>query len=284
MIAFIILHYRNINDTVECIKSIHQLPSKVEKKIIVVTNESSDHDIDSIRKYTSDIVQSKTNLGFANGNNLGCDYAIKKYKPDFLIVINNDTVMNQKNFIDLIYSTYKDYKFDILGPKILTNGGESVNPFPVYKTLDDVNYNINKNRKLIRIYSNILLRNLLKVYSLVKGLFVKKVHHENGKKLEKDIALHGCALIFSKKYYKKYKQVFYPGTFLYHEEEFLEYRRSKDHLITIYNPDIEIYHKEGASLDHRFSNKEYKKLIFRYTEINKSLLLLKDIMENNREI
>lgn len=283
MITFIILHYKNIKDTIECIESINKLNYK-DKKIIVINNDSSDCDISLIKKYTKDVIVSKKNLGFANGNNLGCAYAIKKYNPEFLVVINNDTIITQKNFITKIFNCYKKYNFDILGPKIITNGGESVNPFPVYKTIDEVNKNINKNKKLITIYSNIVLRNLLKVYFKIKGIFIKKRHCTNGTSVEKAVALHGCALIFSKKYYQKYKDVFYPGTFLYHEEEFLEYRRKKDNLITIYDPKIEIFHKEGASLNNKFNDKEYNKLIFKCKEVIKSLELLKKIMKEDKNI
>lgn len=282
MVAFIILHYKNIKDTLECMESIKKI-SNNNTKIIVVNNDSDDCDVHLIKKYTNDIIISKENLGFAKGNNLGCSYAIKKYKPDFLIVINNDTIINQKDFIKDIYKDYDKYKFDILGPKIITNGGESVNPFPVYKTIEEINHNISKNKKLIKIYSNVVLRNLLGIYFKIKGLFRKKRHCINGKDFEKDIALHGCALIFSKKYYKNYDNVFFPRTFLYHEEEFLEYRRQKDKLTTIYDPNLEIFHKEGASLNKQFTDDEYDKLIFKSKEIIKSLeLLKKTINEGNR--
>jgi GT2 family glycosyltransferase len=116
-----------------------------------------------------------------------------------------------------------------------------------------------------------------------KRLFKKPLHMENGKISQYDVALHGCALIFSKKYYKKYKDVFYNETFLYHEEEFLNYRKNRDNLITYYDANLEIFHKEGASLNNRFNN-NYEKLIFRNKEIVKSLKLLEDVMKNNKEI
>ena len=281
MVAFIILHYKNISDTIECIESINKL-SIDDYKVIVVDNNSNDDDIFRIKKYTKDVIVSKKNLGFANGNNLGCSYARKKYNPDFLIVINNDTIINQKQFIKIIYSDYKKYQFDILGPKIITNGGESVNPFPVYKTIEEINHSIKKNKVLKKIYSSIILRNLLLIYIKIKDLFFKKRHCVNGVNIEKNCALHGCALIFSKKYCKKYEDVFFAGTFLYHEEEFLEYRREKDDLITIYDPNLKIFHKEGASLNNNFNNAEYKKLIFKSTEIIKSLTLLKKIIEKEK--
>jgi hypothetical protein len=104
-----------------------------------------------------------------------------------------------------------------MGPKIITNGGESVNPFPVYETLETVEKRIRYHKLLIQIYKNIVLRNLLKLYMLIKRQFVKPLHYENGTESKEGVSVHGCAIVFSKKYYEKYKDVFYNATFLYHE-------------------------------------------------------------------
>lgn len=284
-ISFVILHYKNLNDTIECIESIKKIETSNSISIVVVDNNTLERNEESIlKKYTKDLVLLKDNMGFAKGNNAGCKYAIEKYKPDFLCVINNDTLINQKDFFDELINCYEKTKFDIMGPKIITNGGESVNPFPVYNTLEEVQEKIKYHEKLIKIYQSKLKRNLLNIYMSVKRIFKKPLHMENGKESLYDVALHGCALIFSKKYYEKYKDVFYNETFLYHEEEFLNYRKNRDNLITYYDANLEIFHKEGASLNNRFKNNNYEKLIFRNKEIVKSLKLLQDIMRNNKEI
>lgn len=285
MISFIILHYKNINDTIECIKSIKKLKTNKDISIIVVDNNTlSETEKKELKRYTEDIVFNTENLGFAKGNNAGCKYAIKKYNPDFLCVINNDTVIEQKNFIDEIYNVYKETNFDILGPKILTNDGDSVNPFYAYETLDEINNKIKYHKKLIRIYKSKILTKLLNIYIKTKRIFIKPKKRENGKESKLNVALHGCSLIFSKKYYKKYKDVFYKETFLYHEEEFLNYRKNKDKLITYYDSSLEIFHKEGSSLNEMFKNSNRNKLIFRNKEIVKSLELLKKVIENNEKI
>lgn len=284
-IVFIILHYKNINDTIECIESIKQLKNSEESAIVIVDNNSlNEKEEEILRTYTDDLVLLTENLGFAKGNNAGCNLAIDKYKPDFLCVINNDIVIEQQDFIEEIKNCYQKTFFDIMGPKIFTDGGESVNPFPVYDTLEVVKKKIQYHEKLLRIYNNIILRNLLSIYLKIKLLFKKNESMKNGLYSEKNVALHGCALVFSKKYYKKYENVFYPETFLYHEEEFLNYRKNKDHLITYYDSNLEVFHKEGSSLNETFKKNNYKKLIFRNKEILKSLYLLKDVMEKEKNI
>lgn len=285
MISFIILHYKNINDTLECLKSIKLQKTKHKVSIIVVDNHTlNKEDLSRVNEYTKDVILLDKNYGFAKANNIGCKYAIEKYQPEFLGVINNDTLINQKNFIDKIYNIYEKTKFDILGPKIITNNGDSVNPFPVYDNLEIIDEKIKYSEKLIKIYQNVFLRYLLYIYLWLKFKIKKKPKNKNGYKSQYNVALHGCALIFSRKYYKKYDNVFYNETFLYHEEEFLNYRKNKDNLISYYASDLEIIHKEGASLNLLFSQKDYAKQIYKNKEIIKSLKLLKKVMKEGIKI
>ena len=264
--VFVILHYKNLKDTIECIESIQKIDKKNESAIVIVDNNSLDKNgIKKVKNYTNDLILLDENKGFAKGNNAGCKHAIKKYNPEFLCVINNDIIINQEDFLSEIEECYKKTKFDFMGPKIITAGGESVNPFPVYNSLEEVNKKIKYHQKLIKIYKSRILRVLLSMYISLKRLIKKPLHMENGSASTFDVALHGCALIFSKKYYEKYNDVFYNETFLYHEEEFLNYRKNHDNLISYYDADLELFHKEGASLNENFKNKNYEKLIFRNT-------------------
>ena len=275
MIAFIILHYKNIKDTLECIESILKQETDKKVKIIVVDNNTlNEKDEQKLKKYNIDLIKLEENKGFAKANNIGCKFAIKNYKPDYLIVSNNDIIIRQKGFIEKIYN---EEKFDILGPMILTKHGQSVNPFPVYKNIDEVEKQIKKTKKLIKIYQSIILRNMLKIYIKVKKIFKGEKLVTNGLKREYNVALHGCFLIFSKRYYKKYKDIFFNETFLFHEEEFIYQRIVKDKLISIYDPKLKVFHKEGASLNSTIKE-EYPKLIFKNKEILKSLELLEKEM------
>lgn len=274
MVSFVILHYKNLKDTLECIDSIKKLDSKSYSIVVVDNGTLSEEEKKILKKETNHLICNKENLGFAKANNMGCTYAIKHFEPNFLVVLNNDIVLTQSDFIERIEKSYKDTSFDFMGPKILTNGGESVNPFPAYQTIEEVEQAIDKSKKLIQIYQNTFLTILLECYMRVKRIFVKPRHLENGISSQKDIAVHGCCIVFSKKYYQKYKDVFYPGTFLYHEEEFLECRRSRDGLISYYDASTEVFHKEGASLDTAFEKRNREKLIFRNENMIQSLTLL----------
>lgn len=284
MVAFIILHYKVIEETIECLDAIKKLDLQEKIKIVIVSNsEISVREKTKLLKYTKDIIINEENVGFARANNIGCIYAIEKYRPSYLVVINNDIIIKQKNFIELIDGIYKDFKYDILGPKIESPSNESVNPFPVLDSVGKIRKEIAKNEKVVKLYQNHLLMYLFKIYHNIKYLFIKKQVLQNGNEVKKNVALHGCALIFSKKYYQKYKDIFYNDTFLYHEEEFLFFRMKFDHLSTVYSPDIVVFHKEGASLDRMFDNRNIEKQLFKYRERNNSLTKLLDYINKTEK-
>lgn len=86
-------------------------------EIIFVDNGSQDDSQDFIEKnycksdLEINIIKSKKNLGFAGGNNLG----LAKARGDYILLINND-VWIEKEFIEKIYRFYKENKFDVISP------------------------------------------------------------------------------------------------------------------------------------------------------------------------
>lgn len=279
MICYIILHYKNINETLECLDNLNKIKGKTSKIIIVDNNSLEKAEEKILRNYTKDIIKLDKNYGFAKANNIGVKYAKEKYNCDYYVVMNNDVYIYQNDFEKKIINSYKLYNFDMLGPKILSPTGESVNPFHVYKDRKKVENEITRTKKLIRIYNNYFLYLLLSLYIKLKHLFKKPIKCENGKKLQKNIALHGCCIIFSKKYFNKINNAFYNETFLFHEEEFLYQIMIKNKLISIYNPELEIFHKEGSSVKKN-NNSIRKSKLFREYERLKSLELLLEYIDN----
>lgn len=277
MFSFVILHYKSINETINCLKYLKKNFDQDSISIIVIDNNSlEENQLVKIREYTEDIIILNENRGFAKANNIGCKYAIDKYHPDFIAVINNDVFIEQRDFINIINEDYKKYKFDMLGPWINSTTGESCNPFPVFQTKEKVEAALTYNKKLIKIYNNPILYWLSTVYIKIKHTIKRPVVPINGKNIEKKIALHGCAIIFSKKYYKRYDDIFYNDTFLFYEEEFLYNRIIKDQLISVYDPNLKVFHKEGASITKDRNLRKSK--LFKTKEKIKSLeLLLKEL-------
>lgn len=280
MFSFIILHYKNIDDTIECLTKLKKFSNNDSHLIVVDNNTLNLSDENKIKEFTTDIIKLDSNLGFAKANNIGIKYAKEKYNSKFYIVINNDVFIDQMDFFNVIVSDYNKYNFDLLGPRILSPTGESVNPFPVID-INNINGEIKKCKKLIKIYSSRILYILLRFYLNIKYSFKKVKKPTNGLNIEKNIPLHGCALIFSLKYIEKYEYPFYNDTFLFHEEEFLYYRIVNDKLISIYDPNLEVFHREGSSIKKNNKGKRLSKL-FREKERLKSLKILKYEVEGEK--
>ena len=212
MFSFIILHYKNIEETIECLTKFQNLFKDKCHIIIVDNNTLSKSEEKLIQKFTKDILKLDKNYGFAKANNKGISYAKKKYKSKYYIVMNNDVYIDDDNFLNIIEQDYKKYSFDMMGPYISSPSKESVNPFPVIKDIESLNKEILRCKKLIKIYSNPIMYFLLQVVLKIKHAIRKPNIPTNGDKTILDSPLHGCCIIFSDNYLKKYKYPFYDET------------------------------------------------------------------------
>lgn len=63
------------------------------------------------------ILKSLKNTGFAGGNNLGIVYALKFLDPDYLLLLNNDTLV-EKDFLEKMLEMGESYEdIGVIGPK-----------------------------------------------------------------------------------------------------------------------------------------------------------------------
>lgn len=155
-IGIVLLNMNTWKDTIECLESIDRTQNK-DYFIVVVDNASTDNSIehmlawahekdmlstillevdesgDSLRPVTPprmnsecadrrtsiSIISSHQNLGFAGGCNVGIRYALESCNPDFVLLLNNDTIVDPL-FIDaLIHPLADDKRIGIAGSKIL---------------------------------------------------------------------------------------------------------------------------------------------------------------------
>lgn len=119
-VAIIILNWKQPQLTVDTIDSVLKIKhSNFEYKIILVDNGSPDNSLDIFKeKYLKNnhvkLLNTKSNLGYAGGNNFGINYALKN-KYDYLMVLNNDVLVDPM-FAQELVGQLKRY--DIVGPKI----------------------------------------------------------------------------------------------------------------------------------------------------------------------
>jgi Predicted glycosyltransferases len=94
-VTVIILNWNGVGDTLECIESVRNLDYP-DMRIVVVDNGSTDDSTSVIRqRYPSiTLLESKRNLGFTGGNNLGIVKALEM-GTDYVWLLNNDTVVER---------------------------------------------------------------------------------------------------------------------------------------------------------------------------------------------
>ncbi len=99
LVYTIVLNWNGKAFVLDCLKSLAKVQYN-NLKILVVDNGSTDDSVKAIRKnYPNvDILQLKNNIGYAAGNNAGFEH-IKNQDPEFVIFLNNDTIV-APNFIE----------------------------------------------------------------------------------------------------------------------------------------------------------------------------------------
>lgn len=113
-IFIVIVHYGNIQTTVQCINTL-QRNEKYLKKVVIVNNT-----LDAIKKYIPKdivVINNKRNVGFAKGVNIGIQYSLQK-KADAVCLLNNDTIIQQPFLKKLQHVIRNDPHIGIVGPAI----------------------------------------------------------------------------------------------------------------------------------------------------------------------
>lgn len=285
-ICFIILHYIVYEETIKCIASIKKNIDSRNYKIVVVDNASPNKSgIILKNKYKEDdivtIISMNHNIGFAKGNNIGIDYCRQNYSPNFICCFNNDIRLLSRDFVMQIKKEYGKSKCAVMGPRIYLKNHDLfsfhvvLNDVQHYKSLKDFYQNIisgdnyagEKNKiERHKILRKIGLLNLSR--GLIRGMYFKR----------KNVILHGCALIFTPRFFENYNG-FNDRTFLFMEEQLLFYMCRKKNLNTVYNPKIIVRHMEDQATDAAWGVEDDEKRIIKTKYMMDSLCVLIEEME-----
>lgn len=279
-ISFVILHYVTLNDTIECVESIISNIDYENYDIIIVDNGSPNNSGSELEKLYSTntkvhFIKNLENLGFAKGNNVGFRYAKYELKSDFIVMINNDTVIKQENFCRKLVEKFLTESYDICGPNIVSLvDNNKQNPVPkIFSNVRQVN-KMKRKFKVLLAMNYIGLDNVIEKLLLLKN---KKTSEKSNIKSD-DMQLHGSCLIFSPSYIKKYDGLF-DKTFMYIEECILKYIAERDNLKMLYYDKITIYHKEDSATN-AYLNNGYKKRRFYYKNSINSCEVLESLMNS----
>ncbi|SHH00357.1 glycosyltransferase family 2 protein [Tepidibacter thalassicus] len=138
LVSIIIVTFNNLKYTRECINSIFEKTAYPNYEIIIVDNNSSDETpiyLKEIEKKYSNVtvILNEENYGFAKGNNIG----IKKAKGDYIILLNNDTVVTRGWISGLIKHLERENNLGLVGP-VTNYARNEARINVVYKNIKDM--------------------------------------------------------------------------------------------------------------------------------------------------
>jgi len=119
MVSVIIINYNTFSLTTACLRTVYEHTRSVPFEVILVDNASTECDPEHFLKEFSSLklIKSKTNLGFAGGNNLGLSAASGTH----YLLLNSDTLLTED-------SIGKAYAFLLTQPQAGAVGCRQVYP------------------------------------------------------------------------------------------------------------------------------------------------------------
>lgn len=186
-ISAILVNYKNVYLTRNCIRSIIESRPKISYEIIVIDNHSEDGSVESLRKSFPHITiaDSGKNGGFAFGNNMG----VKLAHGEYLLLLNNDTEVKDGMFDELYQFAKNNPDIGMLGCQALDGNGVEL---PI----------VHKYENLKRIWLQSYVKPILEKVGLQRKL-VKIVEHK--KECEKNFIpaqwIAGSAMFIKKELY-----------------------------------------------------------------------------------
>lgn len=281
-IAVVILHYNDFNMTKNYIENLRTLNwENVNHRFIIVDNASPDGSGSKLKDeycLSEDVVVLllENNLGFARGNNVGILYAREELDIDLVVVSNNDIEIKTTTFPEKLIEIYGKEEFAVYGPDIYSQSKKlHQNPFrenPLNVT--EVQKKIKKIDILLPILRILDRLNIYDYLRSIKSIFSDKKERMVEECVERKLnyVLHGAFFVLSKKYFEKYPDGLYNGTFLYMEEDILAFRCKKYGLKLLYDPQITVNHFDGVSSLNEAGDK-CKKYIRELVETKKSCIV-----------
>lgn len=121
MVSLIILSYNTSKLLHDCLISVEEVLGNSEYEVIVVDNASHDDSVAMLKRDfpNATLIESKENVGFARGCNLGTAQA----KGEYLLFLNSDTVLRENPLPEMLSFFEKDEKVGIVGGSLKNSNG-----------------------------------------------------------------------------------------------------------------------------------------------------------------
>lgn len=177
------------------------------------------------------LIKNNENYGFAKGNNIGMNFALKVLDPHYIMLLNNDTVVKKDFLTELVNAAEKNPEIGMAGSKILKYDNPQI--------IDSTGH-------------------ILKM-----GRIIDRGHDEPDEgqydKSEYLIGVIAAASLYKKEMLKQIG-LFDETFFTVYEDAELSWRSHKNGWKARYVPTSIVYHKRGKSLKKKSVNAQMIKL------------------------
>ncbi len=234
LVSLIVLTYNGKEDTIEFLESLKKTDYP-NYEIIVVDNASTDGTTEAVIKKFKNIkvIENKKNLGFAGGMNSG----IKESKGKYVVLLNNDFVASQKEWLSLLVNAVESD--DIVGIAI---------PMILYYDTDIIE---SLGKTMPGIFTKLISTTFLLGHKKKdKGQFREKIEIVAGNGLVRRDVFEDIGLLDEK-------------MFIYFEEMDFSFRARQAGYKVICEPRSKLWHKGSATIKegsyfaiyHNYKNK-----------------------------
>lgn len=230
------INYKGHKDTIDLLKSLQKIKkNNINLNVVVVDNFPADQiklDPADYQDINLKVIYNKKNLGFSGGNNVGIEHSLEN-GADYILILNNDTLVEPNFLEELINVLEKDPRNGVSVPKIYFAKG----------------FEFHKNR-----YKE---SELGKVLWYGGGLFdwsnvighhrgVDEVDRGQYDEIEPTELASGCCFLVKREVLEKVRG-YDDNYFLYYEDADLSQRIIKKGYRIMYTPKSLVWHKNAQS-------------------------------------
>jgi len=268
-VALVILHFNEPKLTENCLESVKKIKTQDFKVEVIVINNNPQEKINFLKRKFPEFVflEVKENLGFTGGNNLGIKKALKK-RTNFVLLLNNDTLIDKNLITELLEVAKNNKQAGILGPKIYFAPGYEFH---------QKRYQEKDRGKVIWYAGGVI--DWQNIVSSHRG--VDKVDHGQYALSEETGFVTGCAMFVRKEVFEKIG-FFDENYFLYLEDVDFCQRAKKAGFKIFYVPTAKLWHlnagssEVGGSLHDYYLTRNRLLFGFKYASVRTKLALIRE--------